>query len=137
MPSEHRIDEPCLIALLRQRNTIGLVYPSGDNGILASMIYSLHKTHIELVSLRVRKDIQGRGIGRAMIERLVSKLSSERRNRVISLVPAEMLDPLLFFKSMGFYGEQAGDDWIAMTYHCDLGVRQIQELLSGAGRVIE
>ena len=43
-----------------------------------------------------------RGIGTALVDKLVSKLSPHRRNRIVLEVRETNLDAQLFFKSLGF-----------------------------------
>lgn len=89
------------IRALRQRNCIGMVAELGDE-VVAYMIYELHKNRIHLLSLAVDPGYRRRGIGTAMVQKLVSKLEYQRRNRVLLEIRETNLSGQLFFKAMGF-----------------------------------
>ena len=109
-----RFDFPWLeedfIRCLRQRNCIGMVvdYDVFDESgmpvdhIAGFMVYELHKTRLHLVNFAVAKRFERIGIGRVMMEKLLGKLSSERRTRVSFEVRETNLDGLLFLRAMGF-----------------------------------
>lgn len=110
LPTVLNIEERCFeypwgendfIAALRQRTIIGMVAERGDQ-VVGFMIYELHKTRLHLLSMAVDPDYSRRGIGRTMIEKLVSKLTYQGRNRLVLEVRESNLPAQLFFKSMGF-----------------------------------
>ncbi len=110
LPTVLNIEERCFeypwrdedfIRCLRQRNVIGMVAERGDQ-VLGFMIYELHKFRLHVLSMAVDPDYSRQGIGRIMVEKLISKLSYQRRNRVTLEVRETNLPAQLFFKSMGF-----------------------------------
>ena len=94
-------NEEAFVKILRQRNAIGMVCDY-DEQIVAYMIYELHKTRFDVRNFGVRRDMQGRTIGRQMADKLKSKLSQERRRKISLEVRETNLDALLFFRSLGF-----------------------------------
>lgn len=93
--------EDDFIRALRQRTVIGMVAERGDQ-VVGFMIYELHKHRLHLLSMAVDPDYSRQGIGTAMVEKLVSKLSYQRRNRLVLEVRESNLPAQLFFKAMGF-----------------------------------
>jgi [ribosomal protein S18]-alanine N-acetyltransferase len=86
---------------LGKRNTIGMVAEEDDT-VVGFMVYTLCEKTIVLENLAVAPQQRRKGYGKAMIEKLVSKLSPERRSRVTSLVRETNLDAQLFLRSCGF-----------------------------------
>ena len=72
--------EEDFIRCLRQRNCIGMVAEHGER-VVGFMIYELHKTRLHILNFAVAADLRRRGVGRQMVEKLVGKLSSQRRTR--------------------------------------------------------
>lgn len=89
------------IRCLRQRDCIGMVAERNEN-IVGFMIYELHKTRIHILSFAVHPDYRRQGVGKAMTEKLVSKLAYQRRNRIVLEVRETNLPAQLFFRSLGF-----------------------------------
>jgi ribosomal-protein-alanine N-acetyltransferase len=93
--------EEDFIRCLRQRNCIGMVAERNDE-VVGFMIYELHKNRLHLLNFSVDPDSRRSSIGRSMITKLISKLSSDRRNRIMLEVRETNLDAQLFFRSLGF-----------------------------------
>jgi ribosomal-protein-alanine N-acetyltransferase len=93
--------EEDFIRCLRQRNCIGMVAEHGER-VVGFMIYELHKTRLHILNFAVAADFRRRGIGQQMIEKLVGKLSSQRRTRITLEVRETNLPAQLFFKSAAF-----------------------------------
>lgn len=93
--------EEDFIKCLRQRNAIGMVAESGER-IVGYMIYELFKTKLKIINFAVDSDFHFRGIGRQMAEKLIDKLSSERRVRISTTIRETNLPAQLFFKKMDF-----------------------------------
>ena len=89
------------IRCLRQRNCIGMVAERGDQ-VAGFMIYELHKNRLHLLNFAVASALRRSGIGSAMIEKLSSKLTAERRNRIMLEVRETNLDAQIFFRQRGF-----------------------------------
>ena len=98
---EFRWSEADFIRCLRGRNCIGMV-PEIDDQVVGFMIYELHKNRLHILNFAVAKEMRRRGIGNAMVGKLLSKLSHERRNRIMLEVRETNLDAQLFFKGLGF-----------------------------------
>ena len=86
---------------LRQRNCIGMVAESGDS-VAAFMIYELHRSRLHVLNFAVARSHRRLGIGTRMMEKLVGKLSPERRSRIVLEVRETNLPAQLFFRSLGF-----------------------------------
>ena len=86
---------------LRQRNCIGMVAECDDQ-VVGFMIYELHKARLHVLNLAVGSRYRRLGVGAQMIEKLIGKLSSQRRNRILLEVRETNLAAQLFFRSSGF-----------------------------------
>ena len=73
-----------------------------DDRVVGFMIYELHKTRLHILNFAVGIAIAVAGIGKQMIEKLVGKLSSQRRTRILLEVRETNLAAQLFFRSSGF-----------------------------------
>ena len=93
--------EDDFIRCLRQRNCIGMVAEDTD-GVVGFMIYELHKNRLHILNFAVHADHRRSGVGKAMVSKLLGKLSQERRNRIMLEVRETNLEAQLFFKSIGF-----------------------------------
>ncbi len=89
------------IRCLRQRDCIGMV-AERDEDVAGFMIYELHKNRIHILSFAVHPQYRRQGVGRAMVDKLVSKLAYQRRNRIVLEVRETNLDAQLFFRTLGF-----------------------------------
>ena len=98
---DHPWQEEDFIRCLRQRNCIGMVIEK-DDVVIGYMIYELHKNRLHVLNFAVHPDHRRAGAGRAMIEKLQSKLSPDRRTRINLEVRETNLAAQLFFKAMGF-----------------------------------
>jgi ribosomal-protein-alanine N-acetyltransferase len=93
--------EDDFIRCLRQRNCIGMVADFEDR-IGGFMVYELHKTRLHLLNVAVAKPFRRRGLGSRMVQKLMGKLSDDRRNRILLEVRETNLDAQLFFRKLGF-----------------------------------
>lgn len=94
--------EDDFLRCLRQRNCIGMVAIDRESDrALGFMIYEIHKTRLHLLNIAVNYSDRRRGIGRAMIDKLVSKLSTQRRSRLALECADWNLGGHLFFKACG------------------------------------
>jgi ribosomal-protein-alanine N-acetyltransferase len=99
------------------------------------MIYELHKNRLHLLNFAVTPDCRRESVGRSMIEKLVSKLSNERRNRIMLEVRETNLDAQLFFKDLGFraisvlrdFYEDTTEDAYLMQYRYRASVEEVLE----------
>ena len=93
--------EDDFIRCLRQRNCIGMV-AEHENRIVGFMIYELHKNQLHILNFAVRPDYRRRGVGRQMGDKLVGKLSQQRRSRIVLEVRETNLAAQIFFRKLGF-----------------------------------
>ncbi len=93
--------EEDFIRCLRQRNCIGMVAEHGER-VVGFMIYELHKSRLHILNFAVADSARHRGIGQQMAQKLIGKLSSQRRTKITLEVRETNLPAQLFFKSAGF-----------------------------------
>ena len=86
---------------LRQRNCIGMVAELADS-VVAFMIYELHRSRLHVLNFAVMRTHRRLGIGTRMMEKLIGKLSPERRATILLEVRETNLPAQLFFRSLGF-----------------------------------
>ncbi len=89
------------VRCLRQRNCIGMVAEHEDR-VVGFMIYELHKARLHVLNFAVASQYRRLGVGGQMLEKLVGKLSQQRRSRIILEVRETNLPAQLFFKSNRF-----------------------------------
>jgi ribosomal-protein-alanine N-acetyltransferase len=89
------------LCCLRQRNCIGTVAEL-DHKIVGFMIYELHKSMLRILNFAVASDIRRSGIGRQMVQRLIDKLSQQRRREIVLEVRETNVPAQLFFAENGF-----------------------------------
>lgn len=114
------------LRVLRQRNCIGMVAEVGER-IVGFMIYELHRSRIQLLDFAIHSEFRRSSVGRQMVSKLVSKLSSQRRSRISLFVRETNLQAQYFFRVVGFRATEvlrehyadSGEDGYAMTYHLD------------------
>ena len=117
--------EEDFIRCLRQRNCIGMVAEHGDE-VVGFMIYELHKNQLHILNFAVRDDMRRMGVGAQMIEKLVGKLSQNRRNRILLEVRETNLSAQVFFRNLGFravsvlrdFYDDTTEDAYVMSYRC-------------------
>lgn len=116
-------DEQDFIRCLRQRNCIGMVAESNDERIAGFMLYELHKSRLRVLNAAVNPADRFKGVGVALCEKLKSKLSNQRRNKIEIDIPETNLDALMFLKSQGFVSSKSkktaskdGSEAIRMVY---------------------
>jgi ribosomal-protein-alanine N-acetyltransferase len=119
--------EEDFIRCLRQRNCIGMV-AEFDEQVVGFMIYELHKTRLHILNFSVSDDFRRRGVGAQMVDKLISKLSPQRRTRIMLEVRETNLEAQLFFKTMGFravsvlrdyYEDTTEDAYLMQFRYCE------------------
>jgi len=93
--------EEDFIRCLRQRNCIGMV-AEHDDRVVGFMIYELYKTKLHILNFAVSDDARRRGVGSQMAQKLISKLSHQRRTKILLEIRETNLDAQLFFRANGF-----------------------------------
>jgi ribosomal-protein-alanine N-acetyltransferase len=115
--------EEDFIRCLRQRNCIGMVAEHEDQ-VVGFMIYELHKTRLHILNFAVAESARRHCVGQQMVSKLLSKLSPQRRSRVVLEVRETNLAAQLFFRNSGFravsvlreYYEDTPEDAYVMEY---------------------
>jgi len=102
------------IHCLRQRNCIGMV-AEHDDRVVGFMIYELQKARIHVLNFAVASEYRRRGVGSQMIAKLIGKLSSQRRSRVVLAIRETNLAAQLFFRENGFRAVSVLHDYYADT----------------------
>jgi len=115
--------EEDFVRCLRQRNCIGMV-AEHDDRVVGYMIYELHKTRLHILNFSVSRSMRRLNVGAQMVDKLISKLSSQRRSRITLEVRETNLEAQLFFRESGFravsvlrsYYEDTPEDAYLMQY---------------------
>jgi [ribosomal protein S18]-alanine N-acetyltransferase len=133
--------EEDFLACLRQRNCIGMVAEQ-DNQVVGFMIYELHKTRLHILNFAVAPAFRRQGVGAAMVEKLVTKLSQQRRQEIVLEVRETNLTAQLFYHNQGFratgvlrnhYSDSAEDAYV-MQFRLD---QETPELVTPNNRIAE
>jgi ribosomal-protein-alanine N-acetyltransferase len=93
--------EEDFVRCLRQRNCIGMVAEHNDR-VLGCMIYELHRTRLHVLNFAVAAEARRQSVGTQMVQKLVTKLSGQRRTRILLEVRETNLAAQLFFRAAGF-----------------------------------
>lgn len=93
--------EEDFLRCLRQRNCIGMVAEQDDQ-VAGFMIYELHKSRLHILNFAVGMRFRRSGVASDMVNKLIGKLSTQRRNRILLEVRETNLAAQLFFRSAGF-----------------------------------
>jgi ribosomal-protein-alanine N-acetyltransferase len=98
---EYAWTEEDFLRCLRQRNCIGMVAEHEDR-VVGFMIYELHKSRLHILNFAVEARYRRSGVGSHMVSKLIGKLSTQRRNRILLEVRETNLAAQLFFRTSGF-----------------------------------
>ncbi|GAB4143851.1 MAG: ribosomal protein S18-alanine N-acetyltransferase [Planctomycetaceae bacterium] len=98
---ENAWTEEDFLCCLRQRNCIGMV-AEYDHHVVGFMIYELHQSRLRVLNFAVAPNLRRKRIGSQMMQRLIDKLSQQRRKEIILEVRESNLDAQLFYKNQGF-----------------------------------
>jgi len=93
--------EEDFIRCLRQRNCIGMVAEHEDR-VVGFMIYELHKNQLHILNFAVAPEMRRNHVGQQMVDKLISKLSPQRRNKILLEVRETNLAAQVFFRQAGF-----------------------------------
>lgn len=118
--------EEDFLTCLRQRNCIGMV-AEHENQVVGFMIYELHKTKLHILNFAVAPARRRLGVGSQMVEKLVNKLSQQRRQEIVLEVRETNLNAQLFFQTQEFravqvmrnYYHDSEEDAYVMQYRLD------------------
>ena len=114
------------LRVLRQRNCIGMVAEHGER-VVGFMIYELHKNKLQVLDFATHPEFRRMGVGHQMLAKLVGKLSSHRRTRIVLHVRETNLCGQLFCRIEGFRAQEVvrehfadtGEDGYLMSYLLD------------------
>jgi ribosomal-protein-alanine N-acetyltransferase len=133
--------EEDFLACLRQRNCIGMV-AEAEGRVVGFMIYELHKTRLHVLNFAVAPAFRRLSVGAQMIDKLVNKLSQQRRQEIVLEVRETNLAAQLFFHNQGFravrvlrnhYADSAEDAYV-MQYRLDA---EVPESYAPANRIAQ
>lgn len=133
--------EADFLTALRQRNVIGCVYESPQGYIHGFIIYELHKNHLRVLNLAVAPEVRRTGVGRSIVQRLIDKLSQQRRTFIDAEVRETNLPAQLFFSQAGWraakvlrkhYDDTAED---AILFRYTLPVDEMPAMIDGINRI--
>lgn len=99
---------------LRQRNCIAMVAEDRNDMIVGFVVYELLKDTIHILNLAADPRYRREDVGTAIIDRMIAKLSQQRRTEIIVEVRETNLTAHLFFRSQGFVATQ-----VIRTYYDD------------------
>lgn len=94
---------------LRRREIIGMSAETNDK-VVGYMLYELRKRSLRLLRLAVSPEHCGMGVGRQLITRLVAKLTSHRRGRLLVPVEERNVAAQLFLRACGLRCEKIRGD---------------------------
>ena len=122
------------LRVLRQRNCIGMVAEASER-VVGFMIYELHKHRLHVLNFAVHEQFRRRGVGSQMAKKLITKLSHDRRSRVMLEVRETNLPAQLFFRSLGFravsvlrdYYEDTPEDAYVMQYRYSSAAAAVED----------
>jgi ribosomal-protein-alanine N-acetyltransferase len=112
---------------LRDRKTCGMVYEQ-DGHILGFVIFELLSDTINIVNLAVVPGARRKGVGGALVAKMIEKMETSKRKRVIAIVRETNLPGQLFFRRAGFRAvtvmrncyEAAHEDGYLMRFASDI-----------------
>lgn len=115
--------EDDFIRCLRQLNCIGMVAEREDR-VVGYMFYELYENRIHMLNIAVSRDYRRRDVASQMIDKLIAKLSPNRRNHIVLEVRDTNFESQIFFRDIGFraigilrsHYEHTEDDSYQMTY---------------------
>lgn len=136
--------EEDFLRCLRQRNCIGMVVETNDR-VIGFMIYELHKNKLNVLNFAVNPAYRRSGIGRQMVSKLITKLTSHRRSRIALAVRETNLAAQLFFRSQRFtaskvlknYYEDSGEDAYLMEFHLPQPIDDADDDYEPVNRIIQ
>ncbi len=117
--------EDGFLRVLSQTNAIGMIAELATEQVVGFMIYELHRRDkIVLLDFAVHPQFRRQGIGWQLAEKLTSKLSTNRLNRVVIHIRESNLAGQLFLRQCGFLAtqvdriayEDSGEDAYVMGY---------------------
>lgn len=128
------------LCCLRQRNCIGTVAEL-DHEIVGFMIYELHQSMLRILNFAVAPGMRRHGVGQQMVQRLIDKLSQQRRREIVLEVRETNLDAQLFFQNCDFRAVHVlrnhYDDTLEDAYYMRYSLKQASEDFAPKNRLSE
>ena len=90
------------ISCLSQRSCIGMV-AEHDGRIAGVMVYELLKSKLHVLNFAVHPEFRRQQVGSQLVDKLISKLSQQRRTEIVLEVRERNLAAQLFFQRCGFW----------------------------------
>lgn len=126
------------LCCLRQRNCIGTVAEL-DHKIVGFMIYELHQSMLRILNFAVSPDQRREGVGRQMVQRLIDKLSQQRRREIVLEVRETNLAAQMFFGSCNFRAlsvlRNHYDDTLEDAYYMRYSLKDSSEAYKPSNRL--
>lgn len=126
---------------LRQRNCIGTVYESANHLIHGFMLYELHQDRLRILNLAVAPEVRRTGVGRAMILRLIDRLSQQKRHTIEAEVRETNVAAQTFLAAAGFRAVKVlrrhydDTDEDAYLFRYSLPIDSMQFVRDGGNRI--
>lgn len=128
------------LCCLRQRNCIGTVAEL-DHEIVGFMIYELHQSMLRILNFAVSPKMRRHGVGSQMVQRLIDKLSQQRRREIVLEVRETNLEAQLFFKKSDFRALQVlrnhYDDTLEDAYYMRYSLKHSASDYASGNRLSE
>jgi ribosomal-protein-alanine N-acetyltransferase len=112
--SDYPWGEAGFLRRLRRRDRIGMVATARDQ-VVGFMIYELHQAKLHVLNFAVGPEWRRMGVGHQMVAKLVGKLSSHRRTRIVLHVRETNLPAQLFYRVEGFRAVDVVRGWFRDT----------------------
>lgn len=106
--------EQDFVRTLRHRNCVALVAERRER-VAGFTVYELHRTRLHVINLGVCPALRRLGIAKAIVDKLKSKLSPQRRTRILLEVRETNLAAQLFFRAQGFRAVSILRDFYDLT----------------------
>src|SRR5207248_10231166 len=90
------------IYTLSLHDALPILVAEASERVVGFMVYELHKHRLHVLNFAVSERFRRRAVGSQMAKKLVSKLSYDRRSRIMLEVRETNLPAQLFFRSVGF-----------------------------------
>lgn len=95
-----------------RKTAVVAVAASSSATVVGYMIYELRKNTIRLIRLAVHPTYRGRGVGRQLLDVIVTRVDQSKRYRKITVKVRETeLDTQLFLQRCGWFGQTVLRQW--------------------------
>jgi ribosomal-protein-alanine N-acetyltransferase len=105
-----------LLTALRNRDVIGIVAEDENRRVIGFCVYRLERETVRILRLAVEPRERRNGVATAMIERLKSKILTQRRSQIVVEVDGHQVFAQHMLSRCGFRAKCLPDDGIRFTY---------------------